>query len=342
MKLGPPALAALLVFIPFGVPVDAALAAAPPRAEVRGVTDPALRQKIQQAVGDARAKPNNKTQARRRAEDAAESAAEALRSEGYYAFTITPDVSDETQPQGVLKIVPGPQFRIAGPAIDWIGAVPDPTAATDAFKALDLAPGQPGRAPDVLAAEGRVLAQLKKHGYADAKAEPRKVVADFATDSLVPTFRIDAGPVVKLDDVRVTTKGRTHPSWVERLAPWSHGQAYNPDTVAELERRLNDTGVYQSVTVALAPASETEPDGLRPVDVTLVDRAPVSVQLGASYSTAEGLGLASALRFYNRLGMADTVSLIANVAQIENLVGVQLSLPHVGRPDQTLAIEPDF
>ena len=39
--------------------------------------------------------------------------------------------------------------------------------------------------------------------------------------------------------------------------------------------------------------------------------------------------------------MADTISLIATVAQIQKLVGVQLSLPHMGRPDQTLLVEPD-
>lgn len=340
MKYGSPALAALTALAVVGGSVHATRAATP-RAEVRGVSDSDLRQRIQQAVGEAKKPAKNRLEARRRAEDAAENAALALRSEGYYDYAITPDVSDAKPPQGVLKIDPGPRFKIAAPAIDWIGQAPSEAAATAAVGAIDLTPGQPGRATDVVAAEGRILAVLKNHGYADVTAEPRKVVADFSNFTLTPTYRIDAGGLVKLDGVRLITKGHTRQRWVARLAPWKSGQVYHPDTVAELERRLSDTGVYQGVSVALAPASKTGPDGLRPVDVTLVDRAPINVQLGGSYSTSEGVGVDSAVRFFNRLGAADTISLIARVAQIEKLIGVQLALPHVGRPDQTLEIEPD-
>lgn len=340
MRHGSPALVALTALAVAGGAVQAA-SAATPKAEVRGVSNSDLRQRIQQAVGEARTSAKNRLEARRRAEDAAGNAALALRSEGYYDYTITPDVTHDKPPKGVLNIDPGPQFKLAAPAIEWVGASPDETAAAEAVKAIDLLPGEAGRAPDVVAAEGRILAVLKKRGYADAKAEPRRVVADFSNFTLAPTYRIASGALVRLDGVRLVTKGHTKQSWVARLAPWREGQVYRPGSVAELERRLSDTGVYQSVSVALAPVSSTKPDGLRPVEVTLVDRAPVNVQLGGSYSTAEGVGVDSAVRFYNRLGKADTISLIARVAEIEKLIGVQLSLPHVGRPDQTLEIEPD-
>ena len=58
-----------------------------------------------------------------------------------------------------------------------------------------------------------------------------------------PAFRIDARSLVHLDGVQVRTRGRTNVTWVERLAPWKTGAAYTPDSVAELERRLLDTGV---------------------------------------------------------------------------------------------------
>ncbi len=61
-----------------------------------------------------------------------------------------------------------------------------------------------------------------------------------------------------------------------------------PTTSAELERRLLDTGVYDSVTVALAPAEKTTPEGLRPVVVSLAERKPRTIEAGASYSTSEG------------------------------------------------------
>lgn len=315
-------------------------AAAVQRANVEGVSDSALRRQIELAVGQARTKPRDRLDARRRAEDAAEPAALALRSEGYYAYAITPEVSDKDQP--VLKIDPGPRFKIGQPGVDWGGAAPDEAAKTAALEAMDLKPGQPGRAADVVSAGGRIVTALKARGYADAKAEEPKVVADFATHTLTPTYQITSGEIVRLDGTRLVTKGRTRRKWVQRLAPWKRGAQYRPVQIAELERRLNDTGIYRSVEVSIAPPNQALPDGTRPVIVNLVDRDPISVQLGASYSSSEGVGVDSAIRFYNRLGMADTLSLIATVAQIQKLVGLQLSLPHVGRPDQTLLIEPDY
>jgi translocation and assembly module TamA len=315
--------------------------AAVARARIEGVSDADLRQHIEQAVGEVRSKPKDGLEARRRAEDAAEPAALALRSEGYYNYKIAPDVADGSSPQPLLRIDPGPRFKIADPGVEWVGEAPDNRTAAAALKALGLTPGEAGRAPEVVAAEGRVVAALKKRGYADAKAETRRVVADYATSTLTPTYRIEAGGIVKLDGVRVKTKGRTRPGWVSKLAPWTPGQQYRPEELAELERRLTDTGAFRGVEVSLAPPAHATPDGLRPVEVNLVDRNPVSVQLGASYSTNEGIGVDSAVRFYDRLGMADTVSLIATVAEIQQLFGVQLSLPHMGRPDQTLIVEPD-
>ena len=264
----------------------------------------------------------------------------ALRSEGYYAYVITPGVSAKDQP--VLKIDPGPQFKIGQPAVEWVGPPPDEAAKAAALEAMALKPGQPGRAADVVSAGGRIATALKARGYADAKSEPGQVVADFATDTLTPTYKVEAGAIVRLGRVRLVSKGRTRPKRVQRLAPWTPGEAYRPDKIAELERRLNDTGVYRSVEVSVTPPGQASPDGARPVAVNLVDRDPLSVQLGASYSTSEGVGVDSAIHIYDRLGMADTVSLIATVAQIEKLAGVQLSLPNVGRPDQTLVIEPDY
>ena len=314
--------------------------AAVPRATVEGVSDGALRREIELAIGQARTKPRDRLEARRRAEDAAEPAALALRSEGYYAYVITSGVSDRGQP--VLKIDPGPQFKLGQPAVEWVGPPPDEAARAAALEAMALRPGQPGLAADVVAAGGRIATALKARGYADAKSETGRVVADHATDTLTPTYKVESGAIVRLDGVRVVTKGRTRAKWVQRLAPWNYGDEYRPIKIAELERRLNDTGVYRSVEVSVTPPDQARPDGARPVVVSLADRDPVSVQLGASYSSSEGVGVDSAIRFYDLLGRADTVSLIATVAQIQKLVGVQLSLPHIGRPDQTLLIEPDY
>jgi translocation and assembly module TamA len=151
-----------------------------------------------------------------------------------------------------------------------------------------------------------------------------------------PTFSLDAKTPVRLGGVKVETTGRTNPRWVAHLAPWRSGQTYAPDKVAELERRLLDTGVYNSVTVSLAPQSDTQ--DLRTVIVSLSDRPKASISLGGSYSTREGPGVNARYSLYNRFGRADTITLSAQYASILKRLDVDVSFPHWLKPQRTLQL----
>jgi translocation and assembly module TamA len=326
----------------FAVAASAALIApgvahaAGPRATVQGKLDPSLREAIQQAIGETDQPIENRFEARRRARAAAEDAIAVLRSEGYYAYEVSPEVSDEQPPRPVVEITPGPQFHIADPTVTWQGDAPDPETQASARQAMDLRPGEPGRAARVVAAEGRIVAAVQKRGYADASAQPREVIVDHADDTVRPTYRISAGQLVRLDDLDLAQATRTNPAWLRRLAPWVSGDRYDPDKVAELERRLLDTGVYDADTESLAPREKTSADGLRPVVVSLSPRPPRAIEASASYSTAEGPGVNARWTHYNRLRRADTLALYGQLSDRDSRVGVELSLPHWRRAGQTL------
>ncbi|MBI1200153.1 MAG: BamA/TamA family outer membrane protein [Phenylobacterium sp.] len=312
-----------------------------PRAAVQGEMDGDLRDAIQRVIGDSDRPIENRFEARRRARAAAEDAIAVLRSEGYYAYQVSPEVSEADPPQAIVQIIPGPRFYIADPKIAWQGEPPEADVQTAAGKALGLKADQPGRAADVIAAEGRVVAAVQKRGYADVEAEPREVVVDHADDSVRPTYRIAAGALVRLDGLDVTEGGRTSPAWLRKLAPWGDGDRYDPDKVAELERRLLDTGVYDSVTVALAPKDKTTAEGHRPVVVSLSERKPRAIEAGASYSTSDGAGVNVRWTHYNRLHRADTLALYGQLSDRDSRVGVDLSLPHWRRAQQTLKTTAD-
>ena len=304
------------------------------KARIEGVTGE-LKRSIERVVGTTRNKPETRYVAERRANEAAESAVIVLRSEGYYDYEVTPDVESEPL-QPVVKIATGPRFAIVSPKIAWVNQAPQASAQTAADAAMNLKAGIPGRAAEVVGAEGRLIASLALSGYPDAVAQPREVIVDHADQSVQPTFRIDSHSLVRLDGVVVKTRGRTSPGWVERLKPWPEGSVYKPDSVAELERRLLDTGVYDSVTVALAPTPN--PDGLRPVVVSISDRPKATLDLGASYSSSEGFGVDGRYTLYNRLRRADTISLGAQYSSILKRLDVQLSLPDWRQVQETLRL----
>jgi translocation and assembly module TamA len=314
---------------------------AEPRAVVVGDLDRGLRQKLEIAVGEVKTRPDSRIDARRRARDAAADALALLRSEGYYDAQVEPDVSDQEPPTALLRVTPGVRFTFQAAAVDWVGPAPSPDVAKAAQAAVKLPVGAPGRAPDVIAAEGRVVAVLEARGYADAAANPREVIVDHADNSVRPSFRIAAGERVRLDGVTVIGSPRTRKAWVRGLAPWKPGDIYSPDSVAKLERRLLDAGVYDSVTVALAPRNQTT-GGLRPVIVSLSDRKPRTIELGASYSTTEGSGVDGKWIHYNVLGKADTLTLTAKAYDIQQTLDLELDQPDWRRADQILKLGGGF
>ena len=309
-----------------------------PMAQIQGVDDRALREAIQRALAESDQPARSRSEARRRARQAGEDAIAVLRAEGYYAYTVEPDVSDGEPPAAVVKIAPGQVFLIADPQIAWSGSPPDEGVRQRAAAAMRLTEGEPGRSADIVGAEGRIVAQVAKLGYADVAPEPREVIVDHADHTVRPTFRIMAGELVRLDGVEVVTKGRTNPQWVARLAPWVNGDVYDPEDVAELERRLRDTAVYDSISVTLAGADKATAEGLRPVVVTLSDRRARTIELGAGYSTSEGAGVDARWIRYNQRSRADTTTYALRFAKLEQRLGAEISLPHWRRPQQTLKL----
>jgi len=316
----------------------AGAASADPRAQIRGDLDPDLRTALVRAIGEVDGPPTNGFDARRRARAAMASAEALLRSEGYYQPILADIVEGEENPAAIVEITPGRRFVLAEPTIQWVAPEPEPEVIRTAQAEIGLEAGDPGRAADVIAGEGRIIARLAREGYPDAVTQPRRVVVDHAAFTVAPTFNINSGPLVRLDGVRVETQGPTNPEWVMGLAPWHEGQRYDPEQVAELERRLLETGVYDGVAVALTPADQTNAAGNRPIVVTLTDRPRRILEAGATFSTADGSGVNGLWTWYNRFGRADTLRFEARLATIDSRIGADLSLPHWRTPGETLAL----
>ena len=328
----------LFLFTALATCTAAGGAAADPKAQIRGEMSAELRGQLETAVGDVDGPPASRFEARRRAQSAMQAAEALLRSEGYYQPVLEDVVEGEDAPVAIVSVTPGRRFLLTEPTVTWTDPAPDADAAADARAAAGLEAGDPGRAVDVIAAEGRIVASLNREGYADAKADPRRVVVDHAAFTVAPEYRIASGELVRLDGLLMENPGRTDPNWVRNLTPWQDGQRYDPDLVAELERRLLDTGVYDGVSVGLAPTAQKTADGLRPVVVSLQDRPRRVLEAGATFSTAEGSGVDFIWNRYNRFGRADTLRYQARLADINSRIGADLSLPHWRRPGRTLKL----
>ena len=166
-----------------------------PKARIEGELERTLRAELQRAVGVTKTRPATRVDARRRARDAGEAVIAVLRSEGYYDYLVEPDVGEGDAPEALVRVTPGPRSTLVKAEIVWDGTPPDPDTAAAAEKALAMPAGAPGRAADVLAAEGRIVAIAKKRGYADAAPHPRQVIVDHETHGVEATFHIASGGI---------------------------------------------------------------------------------------------------------------------------------------------------
>ena len=83
-----------------------------------------LKAKIDAAVISNRSRAQNRMEAKRHGQDAADLVEATLRSEGRYASVIGSDLTDGPVPEAVLTVDPGPSFGFADPKVEWVGPLP--------------------------------------------------------------------------------------------------------------------------------------------------------------------------------------------------------------------------
>jgi translocation and assembly module TamA len=272
-----------------------------------------------------RDRPQSLFDAERIAEEAANRANSWLRSEGYYAATVTPEAGD-SPPMARLVIAPGPRFRFTAPTLVFDNAIPDTATETAVRDALEpLREGEPARAATILEVESAALAALQALGYADAAIGERRVVVDHATNTVAAAFHYDAGDLVRLGDVRAEPNDILRPRFVDHLRNWDRGDRYTPEALARLRRDLASTGAVSRVSTTLDPPDE---NGLRDVVLDIEPAARNAYELGLSYSTTEGAGLAAEWTRRNFTRRADALTIAATLAELQQDLTAELSRPH--------------
>lgn len=207
-----------------------------------------------------------------------------------------------------VSISQGPLYHLRH--ITIAGAVPPDVAA----QLAPLAPGAPAVAADVLAARGRLLAQLQKDGYALAKVAEPKALANRQTKTLDVTYPVTAGPSVRIGPVRVAGLKTVHPGVVNRELTVHSGERFNPAEIEQARVNLESLGVFSSVTAEAAPA--LNPEGTLPITFQVAEAPRHAVTIGASYSTDLGFQGTVSWKDRNLFGNAEQLILSATNTQL--------------------------
>lgn len=270
--------------------------------------------------------------------------ATALQSFGYYEGSVTmtiagrplndpalPDLLDRmaADSPAEIKVTPtlGPLFHLGRVAVD--GPVP-----AEARAKLDLAPGAPAVASDVVAARVRLLSAMRDEGYALAKVDEPVAYLQPATDTLDVTLKAESGPRVDLGPITVEGLEDVNASYVDRRLMVHQGEQFNPGALDKARQDLIAAGVFSSVV--MMPADKLDAAGQLPVTIKVTERPQHAVSFGAAYSTDLGVYGIATWSHRNLFGNAEQLNLSAS------FTGGGSAQPEPGYSVTGQFLKPDF
>jgi translocation and assembly module TamA len=252
--------------------------------------------------------PASPTALRRRVEADLDRLSAVMRANGFYDAALKYDIDDTKSPEQVtITVVPGQVYTLGEVKLVTPegGSVPDIGGFDPA--ASGLVPGLPATAVPVVAAEGRIVADYKHHGYPFARMADRHVVVDTATHVMAVTYVVDPGVKARFGATSIEGLDWLEPGYVERRILWKQGDGYDQALVDEMRRSLVSSGLFG--VVEIGPAGPVAPDGTVPIKVKTTERPLHSVGIGASYNTTEGIAGNLSWEDRNIFGHAEDLSI---------------------------------
>jgi translocation and assembly module TamA len=219
-----------------------------------------------------------------------------LQSFGYYQATITikiagrdledPDLVDAmadapADPPVKIEVAidKGPLFHLGRVEIE--GALPD-----EARQELDLKPGAPAVASDVLAAAARITTALQERGFALARMDTPEAIEDPDARTLDVTFHVEAGRLANIGEIQLLGLKDVDEDFVRRRLLLKSGQPYRPSAIEKARQDLAGVGVFSAVSVRTGTV--IAPDGTIPVTFAFDERPKHLIGITGAYSTDLG------------------------------------------------------
>jgi outer membrane protein insertion porin family len=196
----------------------------------------------------------------------------------------------------------------------------------DEFRALvQVRPGLPYSGEDV-AATARQFAELFAiYGYAFARVEPRPDI-DRATGQVAVVITAEPQRRVYVRRIEVAGNTRTRDEVVRREFRQLEASWYDGAKIKLSRERLERLGFFKEVNIETneVPGAPDQVD----LVVTVTEKPTGNLQIGAGYSTAEGLTLSGSIKQENVFGSGHYLALDLNTSKYARTLAVNTVDPY--------------
>ena len=274
----------------------------------------------------------------RRASNDIESFAIALRSEGFYGYTLRYDIDDSVDPVAVTVTVdPGPVYELESYQVVFTGSQPPPPSDTAELATLGLRIGMRAQAPFITGAQTRLMTRLAERGRPLAVVEDSKINVDHATRTMRVTLTVDPGPPSRFGALQFDGLTEVEQAYLERLIPWTPGETYDQRLVNDYRRRVTETELFESVVIEHAAALSA--DGTLPMTVALVESRHRTIGGGLTWSTDIGPGVSIFWVHRNSFGQGERTRIELDASKPLQRLNAMLRIPAFREIDQALVFQ---
>jgi translocation and assembly module TamA len=273
-----------------------------------------------------------------------ETARELLATEGYFSPRITSTVEGagadrvlrydvEAGPRTLIGAV---DVRFEGAIVDAhpAGADPDRTSRRNQrlrerierdFK-LNL--NKPFRQADWDAAKQAALRPLLQNTYPAARLVASEAKID-PTQHASLSLVVDSGPPFFYGPVQISGTQRYPASMIEALNPTDPGEPYRQRDLQDYQQRLDASGYFSLVIVAIEPDPAVAL--AVPIQVTVTERPAQQLSFGVGYSTDTGERVQATYLHRNIFGEGQRLRLDGRLESKSNLALAELAWPRTAR-----------
>ncbi|WP_224816684.1 autotransporter assembly complex family protein [Hasllibacter sp. MH4015] len=278
----------------------------------------------------------------------------ALYNEGYFspvvrisvdgreAARIPPFGAPRSISNITISVEPGPAFQLGTAEI---GPLAPDTDLPDDFR-----PGGPASTPLLRDTASAAIEGWRERGHAVAEVADQQITARNGDAVLDVRVRIDPGQIVRFGTLIPQGQERMRLERILAIAGLPEGTTFSPETLARVEARLQDTGVFSAIALE---EGEVGPDGEMDITATLVESEPRRFGFGAELSTDDGAALSAYWLHRNLFGGAERLRIEGEIngigseavsgatatEGIDAAVGVRFSRPATFTPDTTFYAE---
>ncbi len=254
---------------------------------------------------------------------------ETLRSwylnRGYLEFNVeSTQVSISPDKQGIyitLNVTEGPQYTVS--EVKLAGQMLAPEAELKAL--ITLEPGAIFVRDRLTETTKKIGDRLGNDGYAFANVN---AVPEFDKDKNTVAFTlfIDPGRRVYVNRINVAGNTKTRDEVVRREMRQMEGAYYDAEKINRSRDRLNRLGFFNEVNVETPSVTGTTDQV--DVNVSLEEKSTGNVQLGAGFSSNEGLVISGSVSQSNVFGTGNRLSVQLNSGSVNTVYSLSYTNPY--------------